>query len=279
MGAGFSRPGPPEGGPHICMPIASSSGARIAYQVHGDSGAAPLLFINSIGSAHAMWEPQVRAFAGSYRVVTYDARGHGQSDVPPGPYTLAQLAHDALAILDAEGITTAHVCGLSLGGITALWLAVHKPERLRSLVLANTAARIGSAEFWAARIALVRERGMRAVADAALPNWFTEGFRTREPATAQRFRDAIESTSVEGYLGCCAAMLDEDLRESLGAVRCPVLAIAGTSDRSTPPELLQFVHERLPGSQLVTLEAAHISNVEQAAAFNTALSAFLSSHS
>ena len=99
MGAGFSRPGPPEGGPHICMPIASSSGARIAYQVHGDSGAAPLLFINSIGSAHAMWEPQVRAFAGSYRVVTYDARGHGQSDVPPGPYTLAQLAHDALAIL------------------------------------------------------------------------------------------------------------------------------------------------------------------------------------
>jgi 3-oxoadipate enol-lactonase len=170
------------------------------------------------------------------------------------------------------------VCGLSLGGITALWLAVHAPERVRSLTMANNRARIGSAEFWDARMALVRERGMTAVADVAIPNWFTEGFRAREPATVQPFRDDIESTPVEGYLGCCAAMRDEDLRESLHAVRCPVLAIAGASDRSTPPELLQFVHERLPGSRLVMLQAAHISNVEQEAAFNAAFSTFLADH-
>lgn len=198
--------------------------------------------------------------------------------MPPGPYTVAQLGQDALAILGAERITTAHVCGLSLGGITALWLAVHAPDCVRSLTMANTGARIGSVEFWDARMALVRERGMPAVADVAIPNWFTDGFRAREPAVVQRFRDDIESTPVEGYLGCSAAMRDEDLRESLSAVRCPVLAIAGASDRSTPPELLQFVHDRLKGSRLVTLQAAHISNVEQEAAFNAALSAFLAAH-
>jgi len=261
------------------MPTVSSSGASIAYEVHGDAGAPALLFLNSIGSTRALWDRQRRAFGGIYRIIQYDARGHGQSGVPPGPYTIAQLGRDALAILDTERIATAHVCGLSLGGITALWLAVHAPERVRSLTMANTGARIGSPEFWDARMALVRERGMTAVADVAIPNWFTEGFRAREPATVQPFRDDIESTPVEGYLGCSAALRDEDLRESLHAVRCPVLAIAGASDRSTPPELLQFVHERLPGSRLVMLQAAHISNVEQEAAFNATLSTFIAAHS
>ena len=211
-------------------------------------------------------------------MIRYDARGHGQSEAPPGPYTIAQLAGDALAILDAEHVAAAHVCGLSLGGITALWLAAHAPDRVRSLVMANTGARIGSVEFWDARMALVRERGMSAVADVAIPNWFTEGFRAREPETVQRFRTDIETTSTDGYLGCCAAMREEDLRESLGALRCPLLAMAGASDRSTAPELLHFVHERVPGSQLVTLAAAHISNVEQEAPFNAALSSFLAAH-
>jgi 3-oxoadipate enol-lactonase len=193
--------------------------------------------------------------------------------VPAGRYTIAQLAGDALAILDAESIDAAHVCGLSLGGITALWMAVHASARVRSLVMANTGARIGSVEFWDARMALVRERGMAAVADIAIPNWFTEGFRTREPDTVRRFRDDIESTAMEGYLGCCAAMREEDLRGSLDAVRCPVLAVAGAGDRSTPPAQLQAVHEQVAGATRVMLDAAHISNVEQEAAFNAALSA------
>jgi 3-oxoadipate enol-lactonase len=260
------------------LPTVTSGGAVVSYEIHGARGAPALIFLNSIGSTRAMWERQRRAFEGSHRVITYDARGHGDSSVPPGPYTMAQLAGDALAILEAERIAAAHVCGLSLGGITALWLAVHAPERVRSLVLANTGARIGSVEFWQARMALVRERGMRAVADAAIPNWFTDAFRAREPETVQRVRHTIEATSVEGYLGCCGAMLDEDLRGSLSAVRCPVLAIAGSADRSTPPDLLAFVHEHVPGSRLVTLAAAHISNVEQEAAFNAALSTFLSAH-
>jgi 3-oxoadipate enol-lactonase len=257
------------------MSTVSSSGAVISYEVHGAVDAPTVLFLNSLGSTRAMWERQRRAFAGTYRVIVYDTRGHGQSSVPPGPYTIAQLGRDALAILDAEGVARAHVCGLSLGGLTALWLAVHAPDRVRSLVMANTGARIGSVEFWDTRMALVRERGTAAAADLAIPNWFTEGFRTREPEAVLPFRHDIESTPAEGYLGCCAAMREEDLRESLGAVRCPVLAIAGAVDRSTPPELLQFLHARIPGSRLVTLEAAHISNVEQEQAFNAALASFL----
>lgn len=253
------------------MPTVSSSGATIAYEVHGKSGAPPLLFLNSIGSTRALWDRQRRAFDSRYRIIQYDARGHGRSSVPPGPYSIAQLAGDALAILDAESIADAHVCGLSLGGITALWMAVHAPDRVRSLVMANTGARIGSVEFWDARMALVRERGMAAVADIAIPNWFTEGFRAREPETVQRVRDDIETTPAEGYLACCAAMREEDLRGSLHLLRCPLLAIAGALDRSTTPELLQFVHEQVAGSRLVTLDAAHISNIEQEAAFNAAL--------
>ena len=128
---------------------------------------------------------------------------------------------------------------------------------MRSLVLANTGARIGSVESWTARIALVREGGMKAVADLAMPLWFTDAFRAREAATVQQFRQMVESCPVDGYLGCCAALRDEDLREALGSIRCPVLAIAGAHDRATAPELLHLVNQRVPQSRLVTLDAAH----------------------
>jgi len=260
------------------MPIVSSSGAVISYEVHGAVDAPAVLFINSIGTRRELWDRQRRALETSYRVIQYDARGHGASSVPAGDYSIAQLGHDALAILDAERLAAAQVCGISLGGLTALWLGVHAPDRVRSLVLANTGARIGSVESWTARIALGREGGMKAVADLAMPLWFTDGFRAREAATVQQFREMVEACPVEGYLGCCAALRDEDLREVLGSIRCPVLAIPGAHDRATAPELLHLVNQRVPQSRLVTLDAAHLSNVEQDAGFNASLSAFLAAH-
>jgi len=257
------------------MPLPSGG---ISYDLHGPAGVPALLFINSIGATRELWDRQRPPFAASYRVIQYDARGHGRSSVPQGPYTIALLAQDALAILDAEQIASAHVCGISLGGLTGLWLSIHAPQRVSSLVLANTGARIGSIDSWTTRIALVRKSGMTAVAELAIPLWFTDAFRAREPDTVQRFRGMIEACPVEGYLGCCAALRDEDLREALASVRCPVMAIAGRHDRATAPELLHFVHERLPQSRLVTLDAAHISNVEQDAAFTAALATFLAAH-
>jgi len=254
-----------------------SDGARIGYTIEGPADAPVLLFINSIGTTRDLWARQVAPLAGRYRAIRYDARGHGRSSAPSVDYTIAQLGHDALAILDEVGAASAHVCGISLGGLTAMWLGVHAPHRVRSLVLANTAARIGSVQSWTDRMALVREQGMAGVANLAIPRWFTPAFREREPQTVEAFRTMIESCPQDGYLGCCAAMRHEDLRDAIGAIQCPVLAVAGRADEPTPVEALQLIHDRIAGSRLVLLDAAHLSNVEQHQEFNLEIIEFLQS--
>jgi 3-oxoadipate enol-lactonase len=237
-----------------------------------------VLFINSIGATRDLWGPQVAAVTKAHRAITYDARGHGLSSSPPGDYSIKDLAGDALAILDAEGLERAHICGISLGGLTAMWLGVYAPSRVRSLTLANTAARIGTIESWTARMALVREKGMAGVADLAIPLWFSERFRAETPHTVSVFRHMIESCSPIGYLGCCAALRDEDLRERVSSITCSALCVASSGDVPTPPEGLQYVHSQLPDSRLLMLDAAHISNIEQAGDFNMALTGFLAEH-
>ena len=254
---------------------AISDGARIDYSVAGAATAPTLLFINSIATTRELWARQLPRLSKSFRVITYDARGHGYSQVTAGNYTIEQLGRDALAVLDAAGAEAAHVCGISLGGITAMWMGVHAPRRIRSLVLANTAARIGSSEMWSERIAFVKQQGMATLADLTMPRWFTEGFRAREPHTIEPFRSMIAACSQDGYLRCCAALRDEDLREAIGGIACPVLCIAGNSDPATPPEALQFIHERIAGSRLVRLDAAHLTNVEQPQAFTRAVTEFI----
>lgn len=254
---------------------AESDGARIAYEVSGPAGAPALLFINSIGTTRALWDRQVARLHGAWRVIRYDARGHGRSSTPAGDYTLEQLGHDAVAVLDAAGASTAHVCGISLGGLTALWLGVHRAARVDSLILANTAARIGSLESWAERIALVRGPGMQAVADRAMGTWFTPAFHAREPETVAGFRAMVAGCPPTGYLGCCAALRDADLRDDVARLRGPVLAIAGTRDVATPPAGVEFICGRVPGSTLVTFDVAHLSNVEYAEGFTSAVTSFL----
>jgi 3-oxoadipate enol-lactonase len=159
-----------------------------------------------------------------------------------------------------------------------MWLGVNAPGRVRSLTLANTAARIGTTESWEARMALVRDKGMAGVADLALPLWFSERFRREAPHTVTVFRHMIESCSPTGYLGCCAALRDEDLRDQVSAISCAALCIASSGDVPTPPEGLQFVHSRVQDSRLLMLDAAHISNIEQMGDFNVALTGFLAEH-
>ena len=249
--------------------------ATISYQVDGPQDAPALLLINSIGSTRELWARQMPAFAGAYRVIRYDARGHGRSSVPSGDYTIEQLGGDALAILDALAIPAAHVCGISLGGLTAQWLGVHAAARVRSLVLANTAARIGSLESWSDRIALVREKGMSAVADRAMPLWFSPPFHERDPETVHVFRAMVQGCPPEGYLGCCAALRDADLRSEISAIAAPTLTVASTADPATPPEGLAFIRDRIRGAQMVTLDSGHLSNVECAPEFTAALLDFL----
>jgi 3-oxoadipate enol-lactonase len=256
-------------------PFAEHAGARISYSVDGPSDAPTILFINSIGTTRELWSRQTAALADRYRVITYDARGHGRSSVPDGEYTIAQLGGDALAILDAEQVDAAHVCGISLGGITALWLGVHAPTRVRTLTAANTAARIASTQFWTERIAFVKEKGMAPLAEMTMLRWFSDAFRAREPQDVQQFRAMLASCQPTGYLGCCAALRDEDLRDAIAAIRCPVLTIGARLDAATPPEGVQFIHEQIAGSKLVLLDAAHLSNVERADEFTGALAEML----
>lgn len=255
--------------------VAKNGDASISYQVDGPPGAPALLLINSIGTTRDLWTRQLDAFSSAYRVIRYDARGHGHSSVPEGAYSIDQLAEDALVVLDAASAESAHVCGISLGGLTALWLGIHASPRVKTLVLANTAARIGSVQSWTERMALVRDGGMDAVADRAMSVWFTPEFREREPATVSRFHAMVRSCPPVGYLGCCAALREADLRPNTATVRCPVLAVAGSIDAATPTEGLRFIHAQIAGSRMVTLDAAHLSNVEQANLFTSKVMAFL----
>lgn len=253
-----------------------SGGARIAYEVVGPAGAPPLLLVNSIGATRdVLWARQVPALSERFRVITYDPRGHGQSSTPPGDYSLDDLGRDAVAVLDAAGAERAHVCGISMGGITVLWLGIHAAGRVTRVVAANTAARIGSLQSWSDRIALVQAEGLSGVAEQAMPRWFTEPFRQREPDTVARFRHMVATNSQEGYLGCCAALRDGDLRDALPRITAPLLGIAGAQDMLTPPEALRFVRDQVAGAQLLTLPCSHISNAEMPAEFNQAVADFL----
>jgi 3-oxoadipate enol-lactonase/4-carboxymuconolactone decarboxylase len=245
----------------------SSNGVKLRYRVDGPADGPALLLSNSLGTTLELWDAQVAEWSRHARVIRYDTRGHGGSSVPPGDYTLDQLGQDALAVLDAAGARTAHVCGISLGGLTAMWLGVNAPNRVSSLIVANTAAKVGTVELWTARIAKVRNEGMTAIADLAMANWFTEGFRREQPDVVARFHAMVAACPPDGYAGCCAALRDADLREAITGIRARTMVIGGDQDPSTPLARSEEIQRSIPGAVLVTFPCAHLSNVELAHEF------------
>lgn len=257
------------------MPFLELGDSKIHYQLSGRHDAPALLFSNSLGTSLAMWEPQVAALSQNFRLVRYDTRGHGQSSVTPGPYSIAQLADDVLLLLDKVGLERVHFCGLSMGGMIGMALATRAPWRLEKLALCNTAPQIGSADMWNTRINTVRKGGMQAVVDGVLERWFTAGFREASPAAIECTRQMLLKTPVEGYAACCAAIRDMDGREAVSGIGVPTLIIAGTHDPVTPPQDGQAMAGRIAGAQHKELPAAHLSNIEAAEAFTMELARFL----
>lgn len=255
----------------------TDDGCRIAYEVAGPAAAPPLVLSHSLGNNRGLWDAQIDALSRSFRVLRYDTRGHGASDAPPGDYSLERLGRDVLSLMDRAGMASAHVCGVSIGGITTLWLGIHAPDRVRRLVLANTGARLGSLAMWDERMQQVKAGGVASLADATMGRCFTAAFRAAHPEIVARIRATFVSTSATGYLGCCAALRDADLRADAARVRAPSLVITGAHDPSTPPALGERIAAAIPGATLVQLESAHLSNVECAAAFTEAIVQFLSS--
>src|SRR5262245_28386454 len=205
----------------------------------------------------------------------YDTRGHGRSGGASGPYTLERLGRGALAVLARAGVAHAHVCGLSLGGQTAMWLARHAGDRVGHVVLANTAARIGNPEGWAQRIHDVEARGLAPIAAAGPPRWFSEGFRVRHPQDVEAIRAMVAACPPEGYVGACAVLRDTDLTGELARIASPTLVIVGTYDLATTAAEGRGLADSIPGARLVELPAGHLSNVEEPEAFTTAVLDFL----
>jgi 3-oxoadipate enol-lactonase len=226
------------------------------HVIEGDGP--PLVLSSSLGTTHRMWDPNVEDLARRYRVVRYDHPGHGAT--PAGPRTLEGLARPVLALLDSLGIERVTFCGLSLGGMVGMWLALHQPERLERLVLCCTAPRFGPSEQWLERAAVVRANGLEAIADTVLGRWFTPRFSgDREP-----WRAMLASTSPEGYARCCEAIAATDLRPQLATIRVPTSVILGRHD----PVIDEESRLLLAGIGVVTeLEAAHLANIEQPDAF------------
>jgi 3-oxoadipate enol-lactonase len=259
------------------MPIVKSGEARIHYALKGESGTPALVFSNSLGANFSMWEPQASELRKKFRLLRYDTRGHGQSSSTPGPYSIEQLGRDVIALLDALELDRVHFCGLSMGGMIGMWLAVNAPEGLRKLVLSNTGARIGTSEAWNARIEAVRKNGMKSVAAAVVERWFSPAFREKAPATVSNTLKMLEEANPEGYAACCAAVRDFDFREQLSKIRMPVLVIAGAHDPATPPADGRFLVDHIPGARYVELDAAHLSNIEDQARFTREVTSFLNS--
>jgi 3-oxoadipate enol-lactonase len=244
----------------------------------GPAGAPCLLLAHGIATDHRLWQEVAAILAAEFRVIAYDCRGHGGSDAPAGPYTLAQLGADAIGLMDALGIGKAHFAGLSLGGMTGLGLALDHPDRLLSLACCDARASGNEAyrQSWTDRMALVQAQGIEAVVEPSLSRWFAEGFRTADPARAALVAEMVRGTSAAGYCGAGAALQGLDYGPRLGEIRLPVLYLVGDEDQGAPPAVMREMQAATPGARFVEIpRAGHLSAIEQPEAVAKALRDFL----
>lgn len=257
--------------------IAVEPGVRLAVRVEGSEGKPALVFSNSLAADMSTWDKVATRLAPHARIIRYDTRGHGRSDVPQGPCDIARLGRDVIGLLDALRIETAVLCGLSLGGLTGLWLGVHAPERLSGLVLANTAASFPPASMWQDRAKAARASGSVAdLVEPTLSRWFTPAFRAAHPDEVAQVGAVIGATPAAGYAAACEVLAGTDLSGDLPRIAVPTCVVVGAHDPSTPPARGAELQAGIPGAHLVSLDAAHLSCVEAADAFADTLIAFLS---
>jgi 3-oxoadipate enol-lactonase len=255
---------------------AQINGLQVHYEVAGHG---PWVTLSHPISANlSIWAPQLDALTRQFTVLRYDTRGHGGTQVPAGPYTLAQLAADAQGLLAHLGVSRTHWIGLSLGGMVAQALAIAQPQLLDRVVLANTTCKAApnAAALWGDRARLARTEGMTALVQPTLSRWFTEPYRLAQPDDMQEVARMIAGTPVEGYAGCCAALSDVEFEEGLQGLNLSALVLAGAQDQATPLAMSQLLARSWPGAKLAVLQgAAHISSLEQAQAFNSEVLGFL----
>lgn len=257
---------------------AKVNGVDIAYRFDGPKDGRVLLVANSLMANGSMWDWNLPALADRYRVLRYDKRGHGQSGVSPGPYTIAQLADDAVGLLDALGIEKAHFMGLSIGGMIGQQLGVRYPERVHSLSLCNSASEMPPRSLWEERFEIARTQGIAGLVEGTIKRWFTAPFIERAPKDIEKVRHMILGTNVDGYMACGSAVRDMAQSTMLLKIKTPTLVLSGEYDPACTVDQGTVLHRLIDGSKMVVLQdAAHLSNIEQPAAFNSAVRAFIDS--
>jgi 3-oxoadipate enol-lactonase len=254
----------------------TGDGTRIAYRLDGSAGRPVVVLANSIGTDMHMWDSQIPALAEHFRVLRYDMRGHGASDVPEGAYAIDRFGGDVIELLDALGIQRVHFIGLSLGGFVGQWLAIHKPERIDRLILSNTAAYLGPTEQWDPAIAAVLEAdNMQETAETFLRNWFPPHLLEAQSPVVEKFRTMLLETDRRGIAGSWALVRDTDMRRTIELISRPTLIIAGEHDLVTTAAHGKAMAATIPNARLLVLPAAHMSHIEQPAEFMEAVLAFL----
>ncbi len=256
----------------------TANGVALNCEIEGREGAPWLTFSNSLATNLHMWDEQAAALADDFRILRYDKRGHGQSDVPEGPYDFSMLVGDVIGLWDALGIGRSHFVGLSIGGMTAMGLGIHHADRLRSIVISNAIAEAPEpfVAAWDERIAIVDEKGMHALAAPTVERWSSDEFFNSETPILDDLRAMVAATPAGGFVGCARALQGLDFEKSLGEIRIPTLFIAGKEDGATPASTMSRIARLVEGAQYVELSpAGHLSNIEQPDGYTAALRDFL----
>lgn len=254
--------------------VDNRQGQPLATYRFGDATKPTLIFSNSLGTDHGMWQAQVDYFAKDYDVICYDTRGHGKSAVIENS-TLLDLAHDVLDILDHYQVKKAHFCGISMGGITGVQLALVAPTRFASVTIANSAAKIGQEAAWLSRADSVEKDGLADLVATTHTRWFSEKFDYIHDAVAQKTIQSLSVTAPKGYAASCRALATADLRDQLPQITVPCLALCGALDPITTVADGEFLQQHIANAQLAVVEASHLSNIEQPEPFNQVLASFI----
>jgi 3-oxoadipate enol-lactonase len=243
----------------------------LAYDLTGPPDAPVIMFGSSLGTTRAMWQPQLDALAGEFRVLRFDHLGHGESAEPAGPYELAQLGEHVVGLLDQLELPSVGYAGVSLGGMVGMWLAANHPDRVTRLALLCTSAHLPP-EPWHERAKTVRAEGTAGITDTVVSRWFTPAFAAEHPQLIERFKAMLRAAPREGYASCCEAIAGMDLRPVLGRITAPTLVVSAADDLSIPAVHGQAIAEAIPGSTFTVLpDAAHIASAQHPETVNELL--------